>query len=372
MIPGVRRVQVVRRMVQLFVVAFMLTMPAVARYNNYLSAHQLDRMLEKWQGTPQGDALGLIDSAMRMLPGGQGERGGRTQRNRSRLMHYAQQFRGSPWSAEVGGLSMTDPLAGAESIAASRRVPWVLIAGLVVPLIATILLGRVFCSWICPMGFLLELTDKLRGVLRFLEIHPRNLRLSRRVKYALLGTGLLLAALLSTPVLGYVYPPAILSRELHDVVFAAFDRAEIGRFGLGFGGLSWMMLVPAAIVLMELTVSRRWWCRYVCPGGALYSLLGWARPVRVKLAASRCNACALCTAACPMGLNPMKNRMGMECDNCGVCISACDQSALDYGFAAPLIAARSAGAPGKAPVVRRPRATAARPAVRPRKVRNVR
>jgi ferredoxin-type protein NapH len=198
-----------------------------------------------------------------------------------------------------------------------------------------VLLGRVFCSWICPVGLLLEMTDKVRRLLRVLEIHPRNLHASRRIKYGVLVVGLMLAAALAVPVLGYVYAPAILARELHQLVFGIFDRAEMGSFGLGLQGLSWMLLIIGVIVLIEVTVSRRWWCRYVCPGGALYSLIGAARPVRVRLADDRCTSCAQCTAACPMGLNPMKNQMGIECDNCGVCISACDDAALEYAIDPP-------------------------------------
>ncbi len=91
-----------------------------------------------------------------------------------------------------------------------------------------------------------------------------------------------------------------------------------------------MSLIVLGIVLLELTVSRRWWCRYVCPGGALYSLLGWARLVRVKRAASMCTDCGVCVVVCPMGLAPMQDVMGPECDSCGLCISNCGDDALDY------------------------------------------
>ena len=336
MLSKIRGLQVARRAVQLTVVLMILVIPSVARYNNYLSAHELDRMIRKWDGSLPGHMLVAIDSVIRALPGGEVERAGRLQRNRTAALEAAQQVRGGPWSVQIAGLSMTDPLAAAESAVATRRVPWVLAAGVIVPLLATLLLGRVFCSWICPMGFLLECSDQLRSMLRYLELRPRNWRAWRATKFVVLAVGLLLTAVVGLPVMGYAYPPALLSRELHDLVFAAFDRAEMGRFGLWVGDLSWVVAFLAGIVLIEVVVSRRWWCRYVCPGGALYSLIGWARPARVKLVASRCTGCALCTAACPMGLNPMKNEMGMECDSCGVCISSCDDDALAYGIETPI------------------------------------
>lgn len=331
------KIGIARRTVQVLVVVFMLLVPVLARYQNYVAARELDRVLEKWSGTVAGTVLETVDDVMRALPGGERERAGHARRDRDQALAYAQVARGGPWSATVGPVSMTDPLAGAESVVASRTLPWVLGVSLLLPIAATLLLGRVFCSWICPMGFLLELTDRLRGVARFLEIRPRDLRPSRLTKYGVLVAGLLLTAVLSVPVLGYVYPPAIVGREAHDVVFAFFDRAEMGRFGPWAGGLSWMALLLIAIVAFEVFVSRRWWCRYVCPGGALYSLIGWARPVRVELDEDRCTQCAQCVAACPEGLNPMKNQMGLECDSCGECIASCGDDALGYGLEGPLV-----------------------------------
>jgi ferredoxin-type protein NapH len=204
----------------------------------------------------------------------------------------------------------------------------------------TLLLGRVFCSWVCPVGLLLEATDKLRSGLAFLEIRSRNVRFPRSFKYLVLGGGLSLAAVIAVPVLGYVYPPAILSRELHDFVLASFDRAEMGRFSPSLSGLSLMTLFILAIVVFEVVVSRRWWCRYVCPGGALYSVIGQGRAVRVTLKSEACTGCTRCVPACPMGLDPMHDKMGMECDNCGVCIASCGDAALSYGLSGFLAGGR--------------------------------
>ncbi|RMF25733.1 MAG: 4Fe-4S binding protein [Deltaproteobacteria bacterium] len=343
-----RKLQVARRPVQIGVVLVIVMIPAVSRYHNYLAARELDRKIESWQGTVPGALLAGIDRVMRALPGGEVRRDDVVRRNRQAALERAQQARGGAWSAEIGPLSLTDPLAAAESIAATGRVRRVLLIGIALPVLITLLLGRVFCSWICPVGFLLEMTDKLRRVLRVLELSPRNLRFARATKYALLVVGIALSAVWAMPVLGYVYPPALLSRELHDAVFAMFDRAELGLGMRWSAGLSWMVIVLLLIALFEVTLSRRWWCRYVCPGGGLYSLIGAARPVRVKLESRACTECALCVAACPMGLNPMRGEMGIECDNCGVCIGACDDDALSFAVSRPRTGSPRPGAPAGA------------------------
>ena len=116
MTPRTGTWQALRRTTQLLVVAFILIVPAVARYTNYLSARELDRKMEQWSGTLPGQTLTAIDSFLRVLPDGEMERAGRTQRNRTTVLSYSQQVRGGPWSAEIGGVSLTDPLAAAESV----------------------------------------------------------------------------------------------------------------------------------------------------------------------------------------------------------------------------------------------------------------
>ncbi len=328
----IQKLQIARRAVQIGVVLLMLAIPAVSRYANYLAAYEADKQIERWEGTLQGETLQLIDATFRSLPGGEKERVGQMVRDREQVLLYTQGFRGSPWSMKLGPVSMSDPLAAAESIAGQKRIVSVVLISLLVPIVVTLLLGRVFCSWICPMGLLMELSDKLRRVLAYVEIHPGNLKFPRWTKFVLLAAGLLTATIFSVPVLGYIYPPTIIGREAHDFVFGIFDRAEEGHFGFWAGGLTWMSLIIVGIGLFEISVSRRWWCRYVCPGGALYSMLGVLRPIRVKLRESKCTHCGDCVVACPVGLNPMRNEMGIECDNCGVCISHCHDDALEYGL----------------------------------------
>ncbi|RMD99177.1 MAG: 4Fe-4S binding protein, partial [Deltaproteobacteria bacterium] len=80
---------------------------------------------------------------------------------------------------------MTDLLAGAESFVASWNFTVAFWTGLLLPLLLTLLLGRVFCGWICPAGFLFDMTAKVRTFVKFLEIHPPSLRIWRGNKYVL-------------------------------------------------------------------------------------------------------------------------------------------------------------------------------------------
>jgi ferredoxin-type protein NapH len=331
----IRKLQITRHTIQILALIVILAVPAVARYANYLAARELTESLEDWDGTLQGETLGVMDVFFRTLPGGEKERVGTLVRDRTQVLSYAQQLRGGPWSLEIGPFSLTDPLAGVESVVARKKVVWVLIIGLLIPIGIALIFGRVFCSWICPMNLFLECTDKLRGVLGFLELPPKDIQFSRHTRFALLGTGLVVVGITSIPILGYIYPPAMIGREAHDLVFGIFDRAEDGFFGFWMGGLTSVSLILVAIALFEVTLSQRWWCRYMCPGGGLYALLGWVRPVRVKLDKSTCTECTKCIPACPVGLNPMQNELGLNCDNCGVCISVCAPKSLSYGVGLP-------------------------------------
>ncbi len=328
----IHKLQVLRRATQIGVLLLMLSVPAISRYGNYVAAYDIDGRLEDWKGTLAGTALTVIDGTFRKLPGGEVERVGEMVRSREGVLRYAQGIYGGPWSFEIAGVSMSDPLGAFESILARKHVAYVVAISLIIPIVLTLLFGRVFCSWICPMGLLLELTDKIRSILRFLEIRPRNVKFLRGTKYALLAVGLLLTTITAVPILGYAYPPAIINREGHDLIFNAFDRAETGLSGLSIAGLTWMSLILLAIVVFEVLVSRRWWCRYVCPGGGLYSIIGVARPIRVALVESKCTHCSDCVVACPLGLNPKNDQMGIECDNCGACISSCHDDALKYAL----------------------------------------
>lgn len=225
-------------------------------------------------------------------------------------------IKGNTWSGSFFGLQLSDPLAVAGQMAAGLKVyaPFLLTA--LIPVLFTLLLGRFFCGWICPATLLYELNTNVSTWLSRLGFKVGNRHFDRRLKYAVLGVGLLLSAATGSVLMAAIYPPAIVGRELY-YAFA------LGGFGAG-------TLFFVGTLLFDTLVARRGFCRYVCPGGALYSLLGRYRLVRIRRIAESCNDCAKCNAVCEFGLDPLRDHFGQECNNCTACIAVCPTQAMTF------------------------------------------
>ncbi len=293
--------QMLRRLVQVGVILGLLVLIAINLYAHYRAA----RALEDLSGY-QGRVLLAIDRYCEGLDDPQS---------------WLDSMTGTLWSLRIGPVEFTDPLAAAEAIAASHALYWPLLFSILIPVVGTLFLGRVFCSWICPGTLFFEIGNLLRRLLRLAEISPGRVRFSSKNKYVLLAVGLVFAAITGLPLFANIYPPAVISRLLHAWVFGTAVKTLVIILGL--------------MLLMEVFVSPRWWCRTMCPGGALYGVIGAKRLLRVKVNPETCTQCCKCHPVCPMGLKPEQESTSMECDNCGVCLRHCPEKALGFGLQRP-------------------------------------
>ena len=189
---------------------------------------------------------------------------------------------------------------------------------------------RAFCSSICPLGTLIDVFDRLVGR------HVRRLHLRRgwwvRARFWVLGA-VVGAAVFGVVLAGYVTPIPVLTRGIY---FTA------GRLQLGLAK-SWSQVPHAgpavyvsvalfALVFLLGLLGPRFWCRHLCPSGALLSLLS-----RIRLAERRvsdaCTQCGRCAAACTFGA--VAEDFGTrhaECTFCQACAGACPVDAIDFNW----------------------------------------
>ncbi len=225
-------------------------------------------------------------------------------------------IKGNTWSGTFWGFQISDPLAVAGQVAAGKRLYWPFLVTALIPVALTVVFGRFFCGWICPATLLYELNTNFASWLRWAGLRPGNRRLDERIKYAVLGVGLVLSSATGSVLVSAVYPPAIIGREIY--------------YAIALGGLGVGTVFFLGTLLFDLLVARRGFCRYLCPGGALYSLLGRYRLVRIRRIVETCNDCAKCNVVCEFDLDPLRDGFGQECNNCTACMAVCPTDAMTF------------------------------------------
>ena len=182
--------------------------------------------------------------------------------------------------------------------------------------------GRTFCSWACPYHLLAEWADSIRTKLvekKIVKDHDFH-RGVRTVFYVVFAV---LAYVTGYTVFEWISATGIVSRAL--------------IYGPGLA-LLWVV----ALLLFEVFYSRRAWCRYVCPIGMTYGLVGLFSPLRVVYNLEDCRHEGECRKVCevPHVLEPVikgrakdvKVAIGADCTRCGLCIDVCPTSSLRYEF----------------------------------------
>lgn len=219
-------------------------------------------------------------------------------------------------SLGIGALWFVSPLEGLESLLITKSVYLPSLVGMTIPVTIALFLGRVFCSWVCPVTCILELIDRLRRAVSKKKFLHNRLLVAKKVLWFTLMAELLLSMILGTPLFVFLSPPGLVGRETMMLVF--FHTAALEG------------ILLLAIVLLEL-LTRRFFCRSFCPLGGLLAFLGRGRKLRVTVIAENCTGCGRCQKSCPMGLAPDQDEgMGAYCWNCGECLDVCRENALQF------------------------------------------
>ncbi|HEY65883.1 MAG TPA: 4Fe-4S binding protein, partial [Caldilineae bacterium] len=242
---------------------------------------------------------------------------------------------------------LLDPLVGIAGMLASRHLLPTLLLGTFIALAVTLALGRVWCGWICPLGTTLDWTPGRQPRLDQCDPSPHW----RQAKYFLLGL-ILIMALMGSLTLLILDPITLLYRALATalwpglvhlitgaesalyqvpllgVLIDAFEAAARGPILPLYQPLyrgNVLVLSLLGLILALNAIRKRFWCRYLCPLGALLGLaskVAWLR----RVVEEGCIDCHLCARACPMGtIDPARGHESdpSECTMCLDCVPVC-------------------------------------------------
>jgi polyferredoxin len=178
----------------------------------------------------------------------------------------------------------------------------------------SVAMKKSFCGWLCPVGTASETMWKLGR-----RIFGKNWRLPRWLDYGLRGLKYLLLAFFVSVI---VWMPAEALREFMAGPYGTIADVKMLDFfrGIGIVGIAvlvWLVIFSFAI--------QNFWCRYLCPYGALMGLVSLLSPVKIRRDAESCIDCGKCNKACPSHLNvaELVQIRSAECTSCMACVASC-------------------------------------------------
>ena len=195
---------------------------------------------------------------------------------------------------------------------------------LVTFLVMSVVFRKAFCSWLCPVGTLSEALWKLgQKLLKRNWVFPRWLDLPLRgLKYLLLAL--------------FVYAVGGMSAAAIEAFLASpYGLVADVKMLHFFAHLTGTAAVTMIALLVLSVFFKNFWCRYLCPYGALLGIAALFSPSRIRRDQARCIDCGKCTKACPalLKVDTLMSVRSAECTGCLECVAVCPaEGALRMSF----------------------------------------
>ena len=200
------------------------------------------------------------------------------------------------------------PIGSIQHFIGRRKVPLYVLG--VVGLVGA-LIGRASCGWFCPFGWFQELVYR---------VPPPKLRLPNRFNWTrTVVLGVLVVAIpfvTRVPWFCKLCPAGALEAGIPMALLSADIRALIGT-------LYWVKLGILGAFLAWISVTRRPFCRWVCPLGALWSPFNPVSSLQLQVDRDRCIRCNRCQEICPVDIRVYENAASGACIRCLQCVRAC-------------------------------------------------
>lgn len=217
-----------------------------------------------------------------------------------------------------------------------------------------IIIGRALCAWACPIGFIQDLITKARSALK---VNPKEVSQKAHnkmviVKYAFLFGVILLsismgAALLADQATGEIYKsyfpgmaqsaPVCIGCPAPILRYIIIDISINSKPNLA-DWTSWLQIFIFGVFIVGAVATPRFWCRYLCPMGALSSCFNKTCLLSIKKDYEKCTKCEYCVDVCPMRVRKIVDEkedtrvVDTNCTYCMDCIKACPEKAITLEF----------------------------------------
>jgi len=234
----------------------------------------------------------------------------------------------SPRPAAVEAFLPIGALVSLKQLILTRQYDTLHPAGLTI-FIAALVLGLLFrkgfCGWLCPVGFTSELLNSLTSRVTATARHSRSpylLRLPPWLDYPLALVKYLLLGFFLYIILWQMDLTALenFSRSPYSIT----TDARMLLFFLQPSNLALAIMIALVVVSI---VFRNFWCRYLCPYGALVGLLALAGPLQIARDSRKCIDCKKCEDNCPAAIKitAKKRLITPQCIGCLECVARCPQ-----------------------------------------------
>ncbi|MCW8824041.1 MAG: 4Fe-4S binding protein [Ignavibacteriaceae bacterium] len=179
----------------------------------------------------------------------------------------------------------------------------------------SLVFGKAFCSWLCPVGFLSELIGDFGK-----KIFKKDLKFPKLLDYPLRSLKYLLLGFLFFSVFFLMSVTAV--QAFLDSPYNLVSDIKMFYF---FADISRFSLIVFGILFLLSIVIRGFWCRYLCPYGALLGITSLLSPNKIKRNPINCIDCGLCNKACPsfVKVDKVKTVVSDECTTCMNCVDVC-------------------------------------------------
>jgi polyferredoxin/ferredoxin len=241
------------------------------------------------------------------------------------------QLRGWP----IDWFLQLDPLVALGTILTTHTLYWPLLWALAT-VILTLIFGRFFCGWVCPFGSLHHFVGFLGRRSKKLahKVELNRYRKAQRVKYYVLVAFLALAAFPSaaaTLQIGVLDPIGVVTRSFSLVLLPIVDSsANFTSVPRRFYEGGWLIFAIFLTAVLLNLVTPRFYCRFICPLGALFGVIDRFAIWRIGRKQSECINCRLCERDCEGGCEPAGNIRISECVLCFNCLDSCKHDAIAY------------------------------------------